>query len=93
MKLLWQKRFHYYLTQKTNVKEPFTVKWQVVNTGAEANHNLRGSFYDSDTGDKLQRTEATQYRGFHWVECFIIKDGVCVARSGEFVIKNYLKLN
>ena len=22
----------------------------------------------------------------YWVECFVVKNGVCVARSGEFVV-------
>jgi len=22
----------------------------------------------------------------HWIECFIIRDGTCEARSGEFVV-------
>jgi len=79
---------------KTNVPAPYTVYWQVVNTGREATdaHCLRGDFYNSDgesafeLGTKIRR-EPTRYKGHHWVECFIIKDGVCVARSGEFVVK------
>ena len=30
--------------------------------------------------------ERTKYAGMHWIECFIVKDGVLVARSGEFVV-------
>ncbi|WP_197996831.1 nucleotide-binding domain-containing protein, partial [Gimesia chilikensis] len=28
----------------------------------------------------------TKFPGMHWVECFVVKNGVCVARSGEFVV-------
>jgi hypothetical protein len=71
----------------TNVPKPYKVFWQVVNTGAEARNanQLRGDFYDSDKSGR-QREEDTAYTGMHWVECFIIKDDVCVARSGEFVV-------
>jgi hypothetical protein len=72
----------------TNVPRPFEVFWQVVNTGDEAASadQLRGDFYDGEGNGGLIREERTQYKGMHWVECFIIKDGQCVARSGEFVV-------
>ena len=72
---------------ETTVPKPFDVYWQVVNTGAEA-HNagqMRGDFYDSSKGGR-SRHEATKYSGTHWVEGFIVKNGVCIARTGEFVV-------
>lgn len=71
----------------TNVPKPYKVYWQVVNTGAEAQRagQLRGDFYDSNKSGR-HREESTKYTGMHWVECFVVKDGVCVARSGEFVV-------
>ena len=33
-----------------------------------------------------QCTESTLYTGHHWMECYIVKDGVCVARADEPVI-------
>lgn len=68
----------------TNVPEPFGVYWQVVNTGDEATmaNGLRGSIFVGD----LVRIERTLYSGFHWIECFIVKDERCVARSGEFIV-------
>ncbi len=71
----------------TNVPKPYKVFWQVVNTGDEAQRagQLRGDFYDSNRAGR-SRTEATKYTGMHWVECFVVKDNVCVARSGEFVV-------
>lgn len=73
---------------KTNVPRPFEVSWQVVNTGDEAKRadQLRGDFYPGEGDDGLERKESTKYKGMHWIECFIIKDGKCVARSGEFVV-------
>lgn len=71
----------------TAIKPPYTVKWQIVNTGYEAQNAgcLRGNFEDSDEGPNGKR-EATSYAGSHSVQCFIIKRGICVARSKEFII-------
>lgn len=73
---------------KTNAPQPYSVRWQVVNTGREAAaaSNLRGDFYDSDTTGSDVRWETTQYTGIHWVEAFIIKNGICVARSGRTLV-------
>ena len=71
----------------TGVKPPYTVKWQIVNTGLEAQnaHCLRGNFEDSDVGADCKR-ESTSYSGTHSVQCFIIKRGICVAKSQEFIV-------
>ncbi len=79
---------------KTNVPQPFQIYWQVVNTGYDATNAkcLRGDFYQSsgdcsfELGTKT-RLEPTAYRGTHWAECFIVKNGICIARSGEFIVK------
>ena len=67
----------------TNTPPPYEVRWQVVNTGWEAFEakQLRGDFYDNDTLGKDVRWEHAQFRGTHWVEAFVIKSGICVARS------------
>lgn len=74
---------------KTNVPKPYNVHWQVVNTGAEASsvNCLRGDFYEGSNDDGSVRWEETAYRGTHWVEAFVVKDGVCVARSGRTYVK------
>lgn len=71
----------------TNVPKPYEVFWQVVNTGEEARRagQLRGDFYDSGKSGRT-RNEETLYSGMHWVECFVVKNGMCVARSGEFAV-------
>jgi hypothetical protein len=78
-------------TARTNVEKPFTVYWQVVNTGEEAKNSncLRGEIFPAKTAGVggLRHKEATQYTGTHWVECFIIKEGICVARSNEIFVK------
>ncbi|WP_373533071.1 nucleotidyltransferase [Vampirovibrio sp.] len=71
-------------TAYPNVPQPYDVKWQVVNTGTQAanSRGLRGNIFDNP----LVRMEGTEYTGSHCIECFIIKNGVCVARSREFVV-------
>lgn len=71
----------------SNVRSPFTVKWQVVNTGDEAlrAHQLRGDFYESDGCH--YRWETAGYVGTHWIEGFVVQNGVCVARTGRKHVK------
>ena len=73
----------------TKTPQPYTVKWQVANTGAEALsvNLLRGGFYESDSSNNKVRWEPTAFLGTHWVEAFIIKNGVCVARSERVYVK------
>lgn len=74
---------------KTNIGSPFEVYWQVVNSGREATAagDLRGGFYDGRIeAGHLTRRETTRYRGSHSIECFIVKDGYCAARSGPFIV-------
>ena len=70
---------------------PFQVHWQVVNTGQEAKNanQLRGKIVLSKTAGigGLKQKEYTSYTGIHWTECFIVKNNVCVARSGEFIVR------
>ncbi len=83
-------RFH----AKTDVPEPYDIKWQVVNTGEHAKDEraLRGQrFFDGKTRDGEHRGgpvnwETTLYTGKHWTECFVVKDGELWARSGPFYV-------
>ena len=58
--------------------------WQVVNTGREASDakNLRGQVIKGER----TRHESTLYAGTHWVEVFVVHQGTCIGRSGEFVV-------
>jgi hypothetical protein len=69
------------------IKSPYSIYWQIVNTGDEAISNtcLRGGFERSNVGTSV-RFERTAFRGKHYVQCFIIKNGKCVAKSKEFII-------
>lgn len=74
---------------KTNTPNPYFVKWQVVNTGKEAKeaNQLRGDFYESEESNTNVRWEKTSFKGTHWIEAFIIQEGICVAKSGRKMVK------
>jgi hypothetical protein len=84
------KLFSLEFTATTNTPHPYSVEWQVTNTGEEARNanGLRGGYeYSSGTkNNKFIRKENTQYNGTHFVEAFVIKDGISVARSGDFIV-------
>jgi Adenylyl/Guanylyl and SMODS C-terminal sensor domain len=71
--------------ERCDVPEPYDVYWKVRNTGGEAARagQLRGEIR-KDT-DGRTREESTRYRGSHWVECYIVKDGYCVASKKQLV--------
>ena len=71
---------------KCNVPAPYTVYWKVRNTGEEAIQAdcIRGQIKPDD-GTRW-RDEPTKYRGKHYVECYVIKNGVCVATAHQNVI-------
>ncbi|ANZ39634.1 nucleotidyltransferase [Lentzea guizhouensis] len=63
------------------VPEPYKVKWKVLNRGPEAERldRVRGQIIDPN--QSRARGEETNFRGDHYVECYVIKNGVVVARS------------
>ncbi len=69
----------------TDVEPPYQVKWKVRNIGpaAVSKNQERGALQDSTFAkhkdSRLQ--EKCSFCGEHWVECYIIKNGVCVARD------------
>lgn len=73
----------------TDVPRPFKIYWQIVNTGEAAAKakKLRGGFEQATvtTGTLIRREDAS-YAGSHTIECFVVKDGYCAARSGLFVV-------
>ena len=76
-------------TVETTVPGPFKVYWQVVNTGQAAirARDLRGGFEEKELVlGRLTKKETAKYPGVHSVECFIVKDFVCVARTGPLVV-------
>lgn len=63
------------------VEEPYELKWKVLNRGPEAERRnmIRGQIIDSTSTNT--RMEHSNFKGEHVVECYIVKDGVVVARD------------
>jgi hypothetical protein len=77
----------------TNVSRPYWLHWQVVNTGRHAagENALRGTFFRSKNLDSSEtgnhdNWETTKYTGSHWIQCFAVRGGICVAQSERFII-------
>lgn len=69
-----------YFLAKTNVPAPFRVFWKVKNRGdiAKQNDMIRGQIIETD---KLTHYEKTSFKGNHYVECYIVKNGECVVKG------------
>lgn len=65
-----------------SVSYPYDVKWKVLNRGdeAERRNSIRGEIISPNHASNA-RHERTSFRGEHVVECYIIKDGIVVARD------------
>lgn len=63
----------------TNCPPPYKIFWKVKNVGPEAErrNQLRGQI--EEKGKSI--VEHSRFFGNHYIECYIIKDGVCVAKT------------
>jgi len=63
----------------TSVPYPYDVYWKVKNVGPEAErrNQLRGQIVNK--GNSI--VEHTNFFGNHYIECYIVKNGVCVAKQ------------
>jgi class 3 adenylate cyclase len=84
-----------HFTPLHSINTPYTVRWQITNTGDEAREIgcLRGDeFHFADiiqaNGIYIGRKETTAYRGTHYVQCFIVRNGnQCLGYSEPFVVR------
>lgn len=65
------------------VPQPYKVYWKTLNRGSEAieRNCIRGQIVP---GHDIHQ-ETTNFRGNHFVECYVVKDGACVARDRQSV--------
>lgn len=77
--MLKQNRKLKFIVAENNVPKPFDIYWKVRNVGYEAikRNCIRGQI---NKGTECLN-ESTNFYGPHFVECFIVKDGICVARD------------
>ena len=64
----------------TNCPKPYKIYWKVRNVGAEAERRdeIRGQIIQTKND---HHKEHTQFQGNHYVECYLVKNGICVARA------------
>ncbi|MEO1390931.1 MAG: cyclic GMP-AMP synthase DncV-like nucleotidyltransferase [Cyanobacteria bacterium J06634_6] len=64
---------------KNTCPEPFRIKWKVCNVGDEAlkRNCIRGKIFDGSTSIR----ETSDFKGTHFIECYLIKNDICVARD------------
>lgn len=67
------------------VPSPYKIFWKVLNRGEKAisQNCIRGQIQEGGKVWKIK--ESTNFRGDHYVECYIIRDNVCVARNRQIV--------
>lgn len=60
--------------------EPFDIYWKVKNVGeiARNRNQLRGQIIKTND---YEHKEKTDFTGPHFVECYIVKNGVCIAKG------------
>lgn len=72
----------FYLDEN-RVPKPYEVYWKVKNEGLKAmeNNSIRGEIFKSiETPNDIMK-EHSSFGGNHYVECYIVKNGVCVAKD------------
>lgn len=68
-----------FFVKAKNIPQPYQIFWKIKNCGEEAKRRdmVRGEILRTN---KPTQEERTLFKGDHYVECYIIKNGVCVAR-------------
>lgn len=76
-----QKALKFWVSELPRIGQPFQIYWKVLNRGDEAQRRncIRGQIMMD--GGWRTREEHTQFRGDHIVECYLVKDGVVVAKD------------
>lgn len=67
-----------------NIPPPFAIYWKTLNRGEYAVdcNCIRGQINEGGTTHQ----EPTSFKGNHFVECYIVKDSICVAKDRQSVI-------
>ncbi len=73
------KSLDFYISE-TNCPAPYSIYWKVRNVGrvAEEKDLIRGQIKKTDA---THQKEHTDFQGEHFVECYLVKNGVCVAKD------------
>lgn len=74
------KKLHFQI-KEISVEPPYEIYWKVLNRGetAQRRNCIRGQIVP-DQGNQ-QKSESTNFKGDHVVECYAVKEGVVVAKD------------
>lgn len=69
-----------FFIDSTDCKSPYEIYWKVRNVGrvAEERNCIRGQIYKTN---KMHQYEHTDFQGEHFVECYLVKNNICVAKA------------
>lgn len=72
-----RKKLDFYINY-TNVPKPYDIYWKIKNEGEVAlkRNMIRGQIVKTNSE---HHKESTDFKGEHYVECYIIKNSICVA--------------
>lgn len=80
-----KKKLEFYISEVDDSlkNSKYDILWKVRNVGKEAvrRNCIRGQIIRGDHGKPDRRTEHSNFNGKHYVECFLVKNGVCIARD------------
>jgi hypothetical protein len=81
LKVIKSKKSLTFFVSQCDVPKPYDVYWKIKNLGQQAidRNMIRGQII-KDAGEE-RRKETSTFNGPHYVECYIVKDGICVARD------------
>lgn len=71
------KSLEFFVDRISNIQEPYQLKWKVRNCGPASVGRERGEIL-LDYGQR-KRKENSSFYGDHFVECYLIKNDVCIA--------------
>ena len=73
------KKLDFYI-EHTNAPEPYDIYWKVKNEGEVAIQKdcIRGQIKRTNS---KHHEERTNFKGPHYIECYLVKNNVCVARA------------
>lgn len=73
------KKLEFYIMDNDVIGD-YSIYWKVRNVGSEAikRNMIRGQIVKTNSNKQFERTN---FRGEHFVECYIVKNGVCVAKD------------
>jgi len=75
------KKLKFCVSEMPQVNSPFQIYWKVLNRGEEARRRdcIRGQIVLDD--GRLTKEESTNFSGDHIVECYLVENGIVVAKD------------